>query len=103
MGQHKERLKALSPEGQKRAQEAFDALPGEDVTLPLDYEPAKNVLWPQWVVNEMSNAIYKARWLGVEGQPIFASLKDEDRKHYTEMTYAALRWIEEQGWVKLGK
>lgn len=83
--------------GQAKQKEVAKA--ASDVT----YEPAKNVLWPQWVVNEMSNAIYKARWLGVEGQPIFASLKDEDRKHYTEMTYAALRWIEEQNWVKLGK
>lgn len=69
----------------------------------VTYTPATNVAWPAWVINEMSNDIYKARWEGTEGQPLFAALDDEHRKPYIDMCRGALQWIEKQGWVKLGK
>jgi hypothetical protein len=72
---------------------------GDGVT----YTPATNVAWPQWVINEMSNAVYKARWEGYKDTPLFAALDDSQRKPYIDMCRGALAWIESQGWVKLGK
>ena len=69
----------------------------------VTYEPATNVLWPQWVINEMTVAIYKSRWEGYNDIPLFATLGDEQRKPYVDMCRGALKWIEAQGWVKLGK
>lgn len=68
----------------------------------VTYTPATNVAWPTWVINEMSNAIYKSRW-PEPGTPLFAALDDSQRKPYIDMCRGALAWIEGQGWVKLGK
>jgi hypothetical protein len=97
MGQAKQRMVTNGTRGTEPTK-LIDA-PSPDVT----YAPATNVAWPQWVINEMSNAIYKARWEGDKDAVHFAALSDEARAPYVTMCRAALGWIEQQGWVKLGK
>lgn len=61
----------------------------------------QQVAWPDWVINEISNAIYKSRG-GERAMPgAWAKANDNERKLYEGYTHAALQWIVDAGWVKL--
>jgi hypothetical protein len=71
-----------------------------DVVVNELNQPAAEISWPTWVVNEMANHIYKGEFPGA--QPgAFAKLEGDRRKKYTTHAMQALDWIVKQGWVRV--
>lgn len=65
-------------------------------------KPKQEIMWPSWVVNEMSNNIYKSSH-PTAPPGAWAKLNDNERRLYTGYAHAALDWIVQAGWVRLPK
>lgn len=65
-------------------------------------KPKQEIMWPAWVVNEMSSRIYKSAHPAAQPAD-WAKLTDNQRTLYTGYAHAALQWIVDQGWVRLPK
>lgn len=69
---------------------------------PATIKPAEQILWPQWVINEMGSKLYKSSHPAARPTD-WARINDNERQLYTGYAHAALQCIVDFGWVRLPK